>query len=680
MPVPLIYQPVDIKPLSGPMDTRSSPDSVPPGAWRMRQNVAVFDQGKACRRPGWSRYRYDRAIYNNEDLHDQLLSLAPAGAARQPITFLYAAVGTTGVRKLLAGTQNRLYALDEGKGNWTIIADIYGGDAGNGLRRRWQAAQVNNALVFTNNYDPPLVYIFDQGTFGPENQSVAEIPSLATIGLTKAGTVASWKGTIFLGDVEEDGERVEHRVVWSRFELPMEWLPGPIGSNGTAGFADLSYGGKILAMKALGDVLLIYTTKSIWQVEYVGGDQVFAFTERYAEPDNGSGCLAYRRTLINTGQQHLYLGFDGVYSYNLFSPQPDRLEWIHRATSELFRTIDETACEFHVAHFYPATKEMWISWVELGQTLPRRTLVLNTQYETDDFVDHGFAAFANHTPDDRGSILDFLISRGLCTPAEIAAHPDLVPVGIKQGEYCDDASAVTNPGALPDRNTPIWTNQSLNVGGRLVEDYTKATPDANSLCAILGNLTFEDLCAECAKAGFLVMADAEDWTLKEFHPLSGVYSREATKTFAACGTWEKVGYDEILRTAAADFGYPREDKNMRAIEVEYSLAYEAVQALPSVLEVRVGISAQAVDSNNIAPGKCAIVWHNLQPKNLECLSDRSGGEHLTAGTRPTRTLNWAFLYTGRFFYLELKIAGMHGAVCISRVTAEVRQVPRSANS
>lgn len=719
VPVPLSYQSVDIKPLSGPMDNRSTPDAVPIGFWRWRQNVAVFDQGKACRRPGWPKYRTERVIYNNEDLHDQLLSLQtyysdrqvpyspqsdvsvyPPGddingipfcpssqltrtTARQPLAFLFNALTTTNDRKLLAGTQNRLYSFNEAKGNWRIIADAYGGDPGSGLKRYWYAAQINDAVILTNNYDPPLVHILDQPVFGCAMQAVSTIPSLDGIGLTKAAVVAAWKGTIFLANVEQDSARVSQRVVWSCYELPTNFTPGTAGSNGTAGFQDLSYGDEILAMVPLADVLLIYTTRSIWQVEFVGGEQTFIFQERYREQENGEGCLAFKRTIVSTGQEHIYLGRDGIYVYNLFLPRPDRMEWIHRGTAELFKTIDDANCEGHVGAFYssnkdPSTKEYWISWVETGQIVPRRTLVFNTLYQSSDLVDHGFTAFANHAPDDRGTILDFLIERGLCTPAELAAQADLQVTAVKEGGYCDNANQPVAPGSLPDRNMPIWTNNSVEIGGKAVENLYQPTPDPDSLCALFGNLTIEDLCQECNKGALLLMAAADDWCIKQYSPKNAVYYREVCTGFLPCGTWRRDGYESILRTGAQDYGYPREDKNCRALELEYSALQ--LQELPSALLTRIAYSAQAVDSNDDASGRCAIVWRPLRTRDLECVGVTDGEGQKAAGTRPNKTMNWTFLYTGRYFYFELKVSGVNGGACFSRLTGDVRQMLRSANS
>ncbi len=714
MPQPALYQPAEIKPLSGPMDTRSTPDAVAVGSWRFRQNIMVADQGKACRRPGWPKYRYEREIYNNEDLHDQLLELQtyyddrpvpydpqsditvyPPGvdagglpycgatektraAGRQPITFLFDALSTVGNRVLLAATQNRIYEMEEGKGNWQIISDRYGGEPGNGLHRRWSGAQVNDVVVLTNNFDPVLARTLGSPIQGCGMQGAQPIESLAGIGLTKAAVVCAWKGTIFLADVEMDGERIEYRVVWSRFKLPLNFTPGTAGGNGTAGTQDLPYGGRILAMVPLDNVLLIYTTKGIWMCESVGGDQVFNFTERYAEPKNGEGCLAYRNTIVSTGKAHLYCGRDGIYTYSLFLPAPERTEWIHKSDSQVFNTLDQAACDLHVGTFYPASKEYWLSWVQVGESLPSRTLNLNTLYQSSDFIDAGFAAFCNHAPDDRGTLLDWLLINGLCTPEELAAQADVITIGVKEGGYCDPAEAPTNPPVIPNRNIPIWTNQPLDMDGRLIEDYTKATPDQESLCTLLGDTTLEDLCQECAQGGLLIMASADDYCLKQYSADGGVYYREVSLATTACGEWRRDGYTTILRTGAQDYGMPKEDKDQRALNLEYEST--GVDVIPSALQMKIGYSSVAVDSNNDASGRCALVWRPLKPKTLKCLNLRSGYDQVQAGTRPNLAMDWNFLYTGRYFYFEMAIEGLNGAVCFSRLTADVRQALRSVTS
>lgn len=750
MPLPGKYTPIDIKPLTGYFDVRSSPDAVKPGTWRYRQNISVTESAQNCRRTGWAKL-FDKANYNNEDLHDQLLGLQEyyldrpvpitpqsditiyppngrfcdtvtgkkiRGLGRQPFTFLFPVVSRSGDRRLLAGTQNRLYVQNESKGNWKIIADAYGGEPSLGLsERRWAAAQVDDTILFANGFDPILSWTFDAPTFGCAMQAVVEVQSLKDINVTRAGVIASWRGIVILGDVEKDGERHENALQWSQSFDPLNFIP-VAGETNIASFYELGAGERILAMEPLGDVLLIFTTKGIWEATYVGPPQAFSFRSLYSAA-NGAGCLAYRFTIANTGQEIVYAGRDGIYVFNLFLPQPERVEWMHAASAVVFDTIDDRRCDSHSAWFVPDLKEYRISWTERGQDFPRRTLVFNTRYRSDDIVDHGFTAFCTYVPDTRPTYLQWLLDNLLCLRSELPEMADLITPTVKEGGYClaepivDCTSKTTQmltaagdnvdptncdvPGSAADvltdsggvlttdvenallnicqnRNLPLWTHKTKDLDGRIIEDLDQPTPDVDSLCSYLDTLDIEGLCHECDAPGVLVMASAEDWCLKEN---GGVFYREKCIDCSPCGSYIRVGYRSIMRTGALDFSYPREDKNARSIEVEFQAQQQAV---PSVLEMRIGFAATAVEPNSDSTGRCALVWRSLKPKNLECTSLRTGPEHIAAGTRPNKPLSWSFFFSGRYVYVELAVDGINGACCFSRLSLEVRQRPRSATS
>lgn len=711
----------------------------------MRQNVRVTDSGGTCRRPGWTKF-LDRANYNNEDLHDQLLNLQEyyldrnvpfspqsditiyppsaqhcattkqlRGTGRQAVTFLFSAISVSGDRKLLAGTQNRIYGFNEPKGNWKILSDAYGGDPDTlGIsERRWMADQALDTVVFTNGFDPVLAWPFDGPTYGCSMQAVSEIPSLGEIGVTRAGVVFAWKGIMFLGDVEMDGERKQHRLVWSDFEKPTSFVPS---NASVANFQDLPQGERILAGKALGDSCLIYTTKGIWEMQFVSGDQIFSFRSVYSEPEHGAACLFYRFTLASTGQEHIYAGRDGIYAFNLFLPQPDRVEWMHAASAEIFDTIEEQRCDSHTAWFDPSAKEYWISWVERGEAFPRRTLVFSTRYHSNDIVDHGFTAFCTSLPDQRPTLLQWMLDNLICLRSELPEVADIITPTVKEGGYCleepviDCTSSQTlilrtdpdEPDEVPcgvtgseddpllsatdeilttetdnsllaicqNRHLPIYTAKTKDLDGRLIEDYD-APADSESLCSYLETTGIDELCDECESPGLLIMASAVDWCLKQN---GGAYYRERCVNCADCGEYVRDPYRSFIRSGALDGGWARENKNVRSLEVEFEAEQ---QAIPSALEIRIGHSAQAVDPNN---GACGLVWRPLQPKDLKCISDRGGQQHLDAGTRPNKSLSWTFLFTGKYFYVEMAVDGINGAVCFSRLSLEMRQRPRSITS
>jgi hypothetical protein len=193
---------------NGSMDARSAPDQVQTGDLRYIQNVRMSTKGRRCRVSGFDKL-LTAETYNNADLHDQLLTVT-GFESRLPVTFLFEATSTRKATKLIAGTSQGLYALNAATKNWKVLADIYGTDD-----TRWRAAQLQDAVIFSNNLDALVYWQFDQSITEEDDQSVAPIPDLQDeIEITKAGTVVSWRGHIFLMNVVVSGTVKSNGVFW----------------------------------------------------------------------------------------------------------------------------------------------------------------------------------------------------------------------------------------------------------------------------------------------------------------------------------------------------------------------------------------------------------------------------------------------------------------------------------
>lgn len=703
---------VHFDPLTGLFDARSLPGNVDPGSWRWLQNLTITANGKLCRSPGWAKLfsqapYISQVPYNNQDLHDQLLGQLTYQAqtdlavdpetiqkfphaacaavnpsplkveARQPVTFLFESHSTSGARILLAGTQTRLYALNESRGNWKLLTYGAGGaEEPPCSKTRWHGAQAGDYLILTNNVDPPSYWPFDGPSFGCDQKALHIIPDLAIIGLTRAGVVATWKGIVFFGDVEMDGLRYGHRVLWSDRNNAISYDPARLES--IAAYQDLDYGERILAMLPLANNLLIYTTKGIWRVAVVGGEAIFSFEKIYDEPTSGKGCLAYRNTLVSDGDNHYYLGTDALYRFNMYLSRPEPVEWMHLATSVIYDDINGQACDSHVASYNSQIEEMWISWARVGETCPSKTLRFNLRYKKSFYLDHGFTAFANYSSDRHDSIGEFMIRHRICDAADIEV--DLVkeppfpncpvqPVGVAPGA-----------GGVP---TSIHTVNRLTIDDITQEDYTLEQSDPGSLCGLMGGLTFDDICLPCYSDKRFVMASAgnpsetvRDYSLKEY---GGVYLRERCTGFTGCGTYASDGYTTRAIKGPLSFGAVKEDKQVESAEVEYEA--EEV-SLPSELVLSIGVAAQAIDpSPQKAKAGCAIMWdiQTLNKRYLKCLESKSANGktsaevHLVDHTRPNLTLDWPLWYVGRFIYIELSISGVGGVACFSRLTLHAKK-------
>lgn len=381
----------------------------------------VNDQGRLWRRDGFQKLfsgqLFDGA-YANQDLHDQ-------DGLREAITLIYENTAPDGSRSLITGTQKKLRVLDESTGQWT---DITGGNSLGATSARFKAASSQDYVIFTNNLDDVYTYDTRDGDF-------ATIPDLNTYaegdddgcgfkpGLRKAKVIIQFAGFTILMNVEE-GEtptRFASRIRWSDQNRPRVWGTGIYledalqdcededaeGIASIAGFQDLTYGDEILAAEILGNNVIIYTARSIWRMYLSattnsdGVTQVFGFSQLYSDRATQKGCLAYPNTLVSNGKAHYYMSRDGVYKWDIYSSEPERVPWIHDSSAVIYSSdydsqIDTDECESPISMFRAERDEIWFSWPD--QDGSYHTLCCNTRFNTCDYMDVGWTALGAFTP------------------------------------------------------------------------------------------------------------------------------------------------------------------------------------------------------------------------------------------------------------------------------------------
>lgn len=667
--MPAKLKSLTVKPLTSSMDSRSSPDDLDLKSWRYVRNWGIEGtKNRLCRDKGW-RKLLDQEDYNNFDLHDQLLSIT-GDSERSPVTMLFEATSTRKSTKLYAGTHSSLFALNNGTGNWRVIAKDYG----NGSTTKWKAAQSGDALLFTNNFDEPRYHLFDQGSINGEATSL--IPDFVTLKITKVGTFVYWKGHIFAMNVVIGGDVKPHGVYWSNYERPLDWIP--MGGS-TAGSQDLDFDESIIAAAPLANRLLIYTTRGIWEAFAAGGTgPVFSFSKRYDPRDFGEACLFYPNTLVTVGDEHVYLGVDGVYLYNLFEEKPKRIEYMHRASNVIFDDINRDNCDVHIGAYDFERKRIIFSWARTGESQNSQSLAFSTDPQPfASVIDHGFTAMVNYVNKGRPKLLrDWLLENCICDEAGLNSAWEQFE---SEGGFCTAQEAVTcatTPGS-------IWTTNSKVLDadeGIETEDWEQASADADSLCTLLAGKTLLDLCEdeirreECNSGQRFVVASSVDYCLKEF---AGVFYREEATGFTGCGVYALKGYKSLLRSGAIHAGMPDEDKELHRLTVE---ALAAVQSTPSKFKVRIGRHGQALDPNE---DNCGIIWELQPTKEIECLGGVSAAQHAAQGSVPDNGYEWDTWLMGRYFYLELEVINdavtppdTGGEVCLSRYTLDMK--PRMA--
>lgn len=646
----------ELRPLTGPLDPSSSPDAVLAGGHRWVQNFRVNASGALARAEGFRRLLHTSTGYNNADLHNQL-EKTESGATAEDITLLFeAGSSSAGLGKLLAGTKSRLYALNTKTKNWKLVGESMSGDGA------WKAAQLGEFVVFVKESGTPVYYKYDQpreqesvgGNLVDKTNSLKEIDSFKEIGLNRVRHIKEWRGLMFYGNVSEGNELVPDRLVWSDFKKPFEITPNVTDS--LAGYQDLGEGEEIVGMEPIANVLLIYTKRGIWQFEVSGGTgtDVLTFRKRYSDEANGAMIPNYPNTIVAAGDQHFYLGRDGVYSYNVYKGNPAKEEWLQLASSVIFNDINTSLCELPIASFNARNNEVWISWPSKNATKNDKTLIINTKYRHVSYMDAGFTAFTNYTNHSYTSLGEWMSSTNyVCSPSKINSFREGT-----EGASTDVFSTVVGTPAITEIfnfDSDISSNGTPNVisdtgfsGDDLKTENWGLTAESTSLYTKLGSTTYADLCTvSCPDEVRFVMAYATDNCLKED---GNTYIRERYNG----SIYEEDDYRSILTSPALRLNDPTKDKLLRALTLEFNHAQAGGRIV-----LRVGNSAQATDPNKVG---CGLVWHKQSDeKSVSCVTESTRTEHATLGTRASEELTWPLYTQGRNLYYELSVSGTGGA-------------------
>lgn len=453
-------KPYHIKPLTGLLDARGTPDQVPIGGYRKVVNWSVFEKGKLKRSSGFVK-ALSSDPYNNPDIHDQLLTKALAGDqnVRQPVIYLEEVIDAYGNGKLFSGTQNRLYTYDSEFENWQIIWDTLedgvtapGGSPVSGCpSMTYWSACVGDIVVFTNTINKPVFHAIEQDP-NDDGQKVAVIPDLERLKVSKVGYVTSWNNMAWYMDITQEGRRFSYRILWSDYKRPLSVFPDAVVDettqvpNSLAGQKDLDSGETIICSAPLGSSLLIYTNRGIWEVVATGNAaDPYTFTKKYPAPYRGSRTIAFPRTLVSTGNAHYFLGKDGFYRYDFYSTQPERDDWIHKSTSLITEDINTSNCYMPCASWIADKKAIIISWGTEGSVINDETLTLFMEYPFSSTMGTGFTSFTTHTPSNGITLAQWLIDQCVCTAEEIIEDELMA----KAGGRCVYGSA-----------TSIWVQNS----------------------------------------------------------------------------------------------------------------------------------------------------------------------------------------------------------------------------
>lgn len=557
---------------------------------------------------------------------------------REAVTLLEDIITSAG-RKLIAATMSRIYEFNQSSGNWRILIDGLGNsgytsDQCTCNSVRGVSATLGSYLLFTNNFDQPLIYLLGDENAGCAVSAMSVISDLDALSITRAGGVVTWKGFTLWYDLIENGDHLGGTIIWSDLEDPNAYIES---DTSFAGRATIAVGETILAAAPIGNWLILYTDKSIIRVTLVGGEDVFNFERIYT----GGNALKYKFSLINTGDIHIYLGESDVYVLTQFDTRPINVSWMTKAAGMIFNgiveddatydSINKEACNLVTGGWSEEKHEAFLSWPTGSNICPNVTLRFNMKFNTADLVDHGFTSFLTFYKDERPTVGEWLEDMGICP------RGSKVATGPKDGEICSDPqSAVVNP--------PLYIRNET--------ENPNLPPDPNSLCARLDGRTIDDFCEDCAVEATFIAASAEDFTLKQLE--DDIYYREmlggnieAYDGYSCHGEfYHFVGYDTVFQEGSEQYR-SGDEKMIKRVQIE---AEPLPQSTPSPLECDVGYGAQP----------SCMTWVPTRILDFECQSEKTAAEHEAQKTRPDGMFTFATWRRGLYISTRFRITGIGG--------------------
>ena len=153
-----------------------------------------------------------------------------------------------------------------------------------------------NEVYITNNTDVPFKWT------GTGNGAAMTVPS----GLTKAKNVVQYNNYLFLGNAVVSGTTFKSRFYWSNIKDTGTWL--------STSFIEVSKddGQQIIRMVVLGDNLVIFKERAIYNVAFTGDNDIPFLLKKSNSP---VGCVApFSIQEVENGL--VFLSADGFYYYD----------------------------------------------------------------------------------------------------------------------------------------------------------------------------------------------------------------------------------------------------------------------------------------------------------------------------------------------------------------------------
>lgn len=234
----------------------------------------------------------------------------------------------------------------------------------------WQSFVWGESVVFNNGGDVPQI-------LEPTETNFADLPNWpATL---RAKVVRGYRAFMVALGVTENGLFDPNVVAWSTEaapgEVPATWDPSD--TTALAGRNPLDFSaGELLDCKPLGDVNIIYGQQATYSMQFIGGNDVFAFRRVFEE-----GIIA-RDAVAAFDRFHLVVGPTQIYIHDGNSMRYPAHNRVQKTFYSELGDRDTVRCLTN-----PKTKEVWIYYRTVDSDFAEKALVYNYQDDTWTFID-----------------------------------------------------------------------------------------------------------------------------------------------------------------------------------------------------------------------------------------------------------------------------------------------------
>ena len=204
----------------------------------------------------------------------------------------------TATRKLINISGTKIYKMDDLDGTWDDITSGISITDGNFC----DFENFLNTVYITNGEDPPFRWT-------PATHTNASIFEDVPTNLTDARFVKQFSNYLFIGNIILSSGTHPSRIYWSNLKDTGTW--------GATDFIDVAKddGTEITGLKVLSDRLVIYKTRSIYNLFFTGDSAIPFVLPGGGKSNSSVGCIA-PYTIQDVENGHVFLSHDGLYFYD----------------------------------------------------------------------------------------------------------------------------------------------------------------------------------------------------------------------------------------------------------------------------------------------------------------------------------------------------------------------------